>query len=189
MKIIFKNTKPRQIKKKSRHKKMKGNKYTGIKFTIKVKKLVHQIRLLVGMTEADFNLLYVRIIKKLFRFYRSLVSDILQAVIRALKRRRGYLLPVGSDSEVSFREHEVWTYAVFTATVLQCLMLICPDQSIEHLKNIIPSQGLLWLKRHSVLIEQWNAYLLDHDATVFAELIHIRLEKEDESESISFSSF
>ena len=156
-----------------------------VSFDAKLKKKIVRIQLLVGVTHADFNFLYVGMIQKLAVSYEPLLDEILKIVIKALRRRRGYLLPIGSDSEVSFREHEVWTYAVFTAAILKFILLNAPDQSLESLKPIVSLAGLLWLERYSDLIRQWNAYLLDTQETIFTELINMPLKEESEPESIS----
>ncbi len=151
----------------------------------KLKNKIVQIQLLVGVTHADFNFLYVGMIQKLAVSYEPLLDEILKIVIKALRRRRGYLLPIGSDSEVSFREHEVWTYAVFTAAILKFILLNVPDQSLKSIKPIVSLAGLLWLERYPDLIEQWNAYLLDTQETIFAELINFPLKEVHESSSLS----
>lgn len=173
MGIVFKNIKQRRNKNKSkgRHKKNKNKKYSIIKLSQKIKKQVHQIRLLVGMTEADFELLYLSVIEMFVLVHEPLCDDFFTVVINALKRRRGYLLPAGADSEVSFREYEAWTYAVFSAVVLKMLLIHGVDHSPDELKSILPPQGLLWLERHAVLIQEWNRYLMNDQDTIFAELI------------------
>ena len=112
------------------------------------KAAIRQIQLLVGVSHADFQFLYVETIKNLSISYEALFNDMLKTVIKALRQRRGYLLPIGSESEVSFREHEVWTYAVFTASILNFILLNVSEQSLATLKTIIPLAGLLWLKRY-----------------------------------------
>jgi hypothetical protein len=46
---------------------------------------------------------------------KTLLEKSWQRAIDALKIRRGYLLPFGSDAETCYREQDHWTYAVFTA--------------------------------------------------------------------------
>ena len=42
----------------------------------------------------------------------------LACTLNALKRRRGFLLPIGEVTEVHYLERDHWTYAVFTASML-----------------------------------------------------------------------
>jgi hypothetical protein len=52
---------------------------------------------------------------------RVLLDNSLGRVIRALNRRRGYLLPTGAEAEVIAAQADSWTYAVFLASLLQGL--------------------------------------------------------------------
>lgn len=173
MGIVFKNTKqPNNQKKGKREDQLgKSDMNSAVNFPADVKKYIHQIQLLVGVTQADFRLLYTNVIEKIIYLYEPFCHEILNIAINALKKRRGYLLPVGADSEVSFREHEAWTYAVFSAAVLKTLLAYIPDQAFDELKNILPSQGLLWLEWHVLLIQEWNNYLINGQDTIFSELI------------------
>lgn len=86
----------------------------------------------------------------------------------ALKLRRGYLLPFDSDAETCYREQDVWSYAVFTAALLDSLMKHF-HPSVPHLIDaILPASGLAWLKAYASVFKAWNSYLQENDKkTVF----------------------
>jgi hypothetical protein len=49
---------------------------------------------------------------------------VLQRTIVALKYRRSMMLPIGAPPELQYHEHDLWTYAVYTASLLMdCWML------------------------------------------------------------------
>lgn len=173
MEMVFKHTKQINNQKKAKRQDQQGSSdmSSAITFRAEIKKQIHKIQLLVGVTQADFRLLYISVIEKLMYLYEPLCNEVLKIAINALKRRRGYLLPVGADSEVSFREHEAWTYAVFLAAILKILLVHISDQSIDELKTILLEQGLSWLEQHALLIQEWDNYLINDQDTIFAELI------------------
>jgi hypothetical protein len=81
--------------------------------------------------------------------------------IAALKIRRAYLLPLGSDAETCYREQDVWTYAVFTGFLFKHLKSAL-NLSVETLtKALLPSTGLQWLKAHPTVFDEWQDYWLD----------------------------
>lgn len=49
----------------------------------------------------------------------GLLAKVLQRTIYALKKRQGLLLPPGSAVEEQYREQDIWTYALYTASLLQ----------------------------------------------------------------------
>ena len=63
---------------------------------------------------------------------RSLLQWSLKHAIAVLKFRRAYMLPMGADTETCYAEQDVWTYALFTATLLQaCRKIVdCFDIAI-----------------------------------------------------------
>ena len=82
-----------------------------------------------------------------------------QSGIDALKIRRGYMLPFGSDAETCYREQEIWTYAVLTAALgkTACVTLTQPIENI--IEALIPPKGYAWLKSYSSIFEIWKTYL------------------------------
>ncbi len=143
------------------------------------KYFVYQIQSLVGVTQADFQSLYVATIERFAKFLAesnqavdSIILDkILTKVILTLKRRRGYLLPIGSDSETSFREREEWTYAIFIAALFSHIE---KTDKLSVAKVLIPKEGFNWLQRNHTLFLCWSAYLsesTDRKNNVFSEII------------------
>lgn len=131
-------------------------------FSGDIKKLIHKIQQLVGVTQVDFQALYVQMIERLheqrteLQLDDTVVTRLLQNTIVALKKRQGYLLPLGSESETSFREREEWTYAVFIAALCQA---ITPAIRIEKVKVLMPEIGFNWLSRNTRLFASWCEYL------------------------------
>lgn len=133
--------------------------------------MIQKIQILVGVTQADFKKLYVTPLERFSIYQESLIKhkehDI-EVVIKALKRRRGYLLPIGADSETSFREAEEWTYAIFIAALLK--EVDC-DQRMEAMKIVLPEMGYAWLQRNAVLFEELMDYLEENKKTIFDEVV------------------
>ena len=142
-----------------------------------LKKYLNQIQQLSGVTQADFKLLYEQSITRYFDYLSEpnqpveseLLVNKLNPVVLALKRRRGYLLPLGADSEVIFREREEWTFSVFSAALLnQCSSTV--RQSLA--KALLPKQGYDWLQRNERLFALWSAYLDSNSANnIFSEIV------------------
>lgn len=94
------------------------------------------LKSLISITNQDFNELYLKCINKVAYFLQQLpglsterktsfgfLNDSVDKMLLSLKRRRSFMLPMGGDSEVCHREQDVWTYAVFSASLLQdCLI-------------------------------------------------------------------
>lgn len=141
-----------------------------------LKKQLHQIQQLTGVTQTDFTLLYETSVIH-FLDYMSEPNQLLEAdaieqqltpIVLALKRRRGYLLPLGADSEVAFREREEWTFAVFSAALLKQ----CDKASrIALTKALLPKQAYDWLQRNPTLFGLWQRYLQGDTKTVFSSIV------------------
>ena len=106
-----------------------NEKHEGSVSHLPIQKYINEIQKLTGVTQIDFQSLYVQTIERFSDYFQSpnqsvddtALIDSLNNTILALKRRRGYLLPLGSDSETSFREREEWTFAVFSAALLKAI--------------------------------------------------------------------
>jgi len=142
-----------------------------------LQKHCHALRLLTGVTAADFQSLYVSTLERCRDYLAdpsqpdndTLFCTVLAAVITTLKKRQGYLLPVGADSETVFREQEAWTFAVFTAA------LLTPIPAVDRMlvaKALLPRHGFAWLYRHPLLFTDWQQYLQGKSSTtLFTTLI------------------
>lgn len=139
--------------------------------------VIEKIKTLVGVTQADFQKLYLIAIQRFTEYKRtsnlaadeSLIINTLEQVILALKKRRGYLLPLGADSETSFRESEEWTYAVFIASLLK---EINPIIRFDIAKALIPAEGFAWLHRNKALFSLWESYLSGNNSnTIFGDIV------------------
>lgn len=137
---------------------------------------IKSLSILTCVTKNDFELLYVEAVNKFSEYIQAenpsykteLFIENLNTVINALKRRRGFLLPVGSDSESSFREREEWTYAVFSASLLQMLE---PSRRLNAALQILPKSAMTWLQRNRRLYELWVNYLQEGEINIFTEVI------------------
>ncbi len=137
---------------------------------------IQRIQALVGVTQADFHKLYVIAIQRFIEYIKSpnenidesLVVKKLEQIILALKKRRGYLLPLGADSETSFREAEEWSYAVFSAALFKEVDL---SIRVDIAKALLPPAGYAWLHRNKRLFSLWEDYLLGkNQPSIFSEI-------------------
>ncbi len=127
-------------------------------------RLIHHIQTLSGVTNNDFNALYVAAIGR-FSEYLAIpnqakssaeLTEVLDGAVLALKKRRGYLLPLGADSESAYREREEWTYAVFTGALFNRVSV---TSRFEVAKAILPTSAFAWLHRNQPLFVLWEGYL------------------------------
>lgn len=76
--------------------------------------------------------------------------------IIALKRRRGYMLPIGAGAEVVDEQKAIWTYAVFTGALLQDVV----RQQLKTANGIVellPNKGIEWLQQYPTVYQTWCA--------------------------------
>ncbi len=100
---------------------------------------LHELKQLVSVTPHYYEALYLKpllamaaIVQQLpypFQHHYEIKNGFLLAALdcalAALKFRRGYMLPLGADTETCYREQDAWTYAIFTAALLQeCWLLL-----------------------------------------------------------------
>lgn len=140
-------------------------------------KLIHQIQGLVGVTQADFRSLYIKTIQRFSEFLaipnqaadESPLFETLNDVVLSLRKRRGYLLPLGTDSETSFREQEEWTFAVFAASLLNHIDI---KSRFDIAEAILPGQAFAWLHRNKYLFALWKDYLQgDEKYNIFKQIV------------------
>ncbi len=139
--------------------------------------LIKKIQSLSGVTQGDFQSLYVKTIDHFIDYIsipneplntETVVEALNQAVL-ALKKRQGYLLPLGADSEISFRQREEWTFAVFVAALGD---FIDVTVRLAVIKALLPHQAYAWLHRNTPLFSLWVCYLQgDVSNNIFAKLI------------------
>ena len=144
---------------------------------LRSQKLIHQIQSLVSVTQPDFQSLYVKTIQRFSEFLaipnrpadESALIEALNDVVLTLRKRRGYLLPLGADSETSFREQEEWTFAVFAASLLNHIEI---KSRLDIAKAILPGEGFAWLHRNKKLFGLWEAYLQgDEQYNIFIKIV------------------
>ena len=94
---------------------------------------LYQLKHLVSVTPEDYQHYYMDLIQSVARLFQQLPSPCyekysqagdllkltLERVVTALKLRRAYMLPAGADTETCYKEQDVWTYAIFTASLLK----------------------------------------------------------------------
>lgn len=158
-------------------KKRDKKKATGKKEPSDYLKRIKQIQNLSGVTQKDFQNLYVKTIENFIHYINvpnqptdeSVIIKVLDRVVLALKKRQGYLLPLGSDSEIAFRQREEWTFALFVAALCDSIEVILRSSIV---KALLPTQAYAWLHRNTELFSMWQSYLKnDIKDNVFAELI------------------
>lgn len=140
---------------------------------------IKKIQSLVGITQQDFLKIYIKTVANFIEHIvkktsspeniTEQISLKLDEVILSLRKRQGYLLPLGADSEQVFREQEIWNYAIFTATLFND---ITEKDKFELAQSLIPLEPKQWIKRHSHIFEVWQSYLsLEPTNTIFNEII------------------
>lgn len=142
-----------------------------------LQKLIKKIQSLSGVTQGDFQSLYVKTIDNFIPYISmpneplntKTIVETLNLTVLALKKRQGYLLPLGADSEIAFRQREEWTFAVFVAVLGNSIDVTVRSAVI---KALLPSQAYAWLHRNTQLFSLWERYLQgDVTNNVLAELI------------------
>lgn len=152
----------------------------------RIRAKLNHLKTLVSLPAADYQCLYVQLVQQLVNrlsmttattWFSAFDATFGQAC-QALQQRRGWLLPPNSDSETSFREQEVWSYAIFTAALLkdshQWFFKRLPPESAHAIDLecgkthgsvlllatvLIPAAGLDWLCRHEHVYRLWSAVM------------------------------
>ncbi len=141
-----------------------------------VKTALAQLKLLCGVTQADFIKLYENTLKRYLDFTlepnvafdTAKLNNELKQLIRSLRKRQQYLLPLNSDSEVSFREREIWSFAVFSASLM---MNISRTHRLVISKVILGHTAFAWLYRNKHLFKQWSCFLKEERNTIFDKIV------------------
>ncbi len=144
-------------------------------------KLIKLIRDLTCLTQHDFDTIYIKTINNFIAYVNNnpIIHKTLTQVIFAMRKRQAYLLPIGSESERSFREREEWTFAVFTAALCHA---IAPALRQTVIRELIPCVVFTWLQRNTELFSTWQSYLTgDKQDNIFAEIIdqHFLIAEDD----------
>ena len=100
--------------------------------------------------------------------------------INALKIRRGYLLPFGSDAETCYREQEVWSYAVFTAALCYRTASHFHPANADWYKAIFPPAGIQWLEAYPAIFQSWNVYVQQGDNSTAFYQVERRLKRAEQ---------
>ncbi len=107
--------------------------------SLQTQKSINQIKMLVGVTQNDFQKLYIDTIARFSKFINTNnIDETLKSTVLALKRRRGYLLPIGTDSETCFRECEEWMFAIFIGALLSQVEL---ELRLDAAKTILSTKN------------------------------------------------
>jgi hypothetical protein len=104
---------------------------------------VIELRQLISAPNDIYKELYLPTLYNFMEFCQSMPTELenaipyslltmrLELAIAVLKLRRGHMLPQHSNSETVAEEESVWTYALFTASLLTNIHYIQSDRSIE----------------------------------------------------------
>ncbi len=142
-----------------------------------IQQQIYPLQTLTGVTKNDFYILYVNTLERFAAYLaepnqtidETAFNNILKNVIIALKKRQGYVLPLGADSETSFREREEWTFAIFTAALFKTMDV---TTRFAVAKALLPTQGFAWLHRNTTLFTLWQRYLQgDVQQNILADII------------------
>lgn len=101
-------------------------------------KKLQQLKQLISITDMDYQMQYSYLLSCFAEYIQRLPHPVhpdydhvggfleytLDILIASLKFRRGYMLPLGSDTETCYREETQWTYGIFLAALLQDCWII-----------------------------------------------------------------
>lgn len=127
-----------------------------------------EMRSIVSASKNDFGLLYINVVEKAKNILEKNESHnknekiffVLDNIISTLKIRRAFMLPIGSDTETCYQQHDVWSYALFTAVLIKTVSAEVNHQKlIELAEQLIPQTGLNWLKKYDQVFTSWCDYL------------------------------
>lgn len=113
---------------------------------------IKQIWPLVSLTQADFKRIYVATVNNFLAVEhdQEVCEQALLRATQALKLRRGYMLPIGSDAETCYREQEIWTYAVFISSLM--------SHRWSDLHEVLPEITMAWIDRHPNVAKAIKAF-------------------------------
>lgn len=92
---------------------------------------LYEVKQLVSVTQDEWESYYLATIYRFAEYVQALpdrmfveysghyglLSHALDRAVAALKLRRGYMLPFGGDTETCYREQDIWTLAIFIASL------------------------------------------------------------------------
>ena len=129
---------------------------------------LRELKSLISVTPHYYELLYLQPLYAFSQLVQQLPHPnkkdqwlliALERVIAALKLRRGYMLPLGADTESCYSEQDAWTYAIFTAALFQDCWLVLGAFQIT-IKDKKRSDTYLWqpLIQPSILHDQYYRF-------------------------------
>ncbi len=99
------------------------------------------------------------------------LNTVWQYGIDALKIRRGYMLPLGSDAETCYQAQEIWTYAVFTVVLIHRVIKQENSPVMNLIESLLPDAGPKWLEAYPSVFSAWNNSVKERDKkTVFYQI-------------------
>ena len=121
---------------------------------------IAEIRAMVGISKRLWEALYFETLINLAQYIQGLpaseahhhsdrgglLTHTIDTATQALRIRRGKLLPPNSDAEVVTKYKDVWTYAVFTASLCHDLAKPITDMSVE------------LLDKNKTLLGRWSPF-------------------------------
>lgn len=126
---------------------------------MEIQALLATLKHVVSVTPEDFQILYAKPLQAIAaQQAMEVFAQTSARILAVLKQRRAYMLPFGADTETCYQQQDSWTYALFTAALLQ-------NEETLSAEKYIPIRGLQWLKSFPALYEVWSAYLNGKAAT------------------------
>lgn len=118
-------------------------------------KHINKLASLVSVPERHFYELYRSPVERFAEFVQQIpaseahhhagpggmLDHTLEVVMAALSIRRGYLLPPGSSVEIFAKKQDLWTYAVFTGSILHDIGKPLTDQVIHRYSMDVEAIG------------------------------------------------
>ncbi|WP_161624036.1 conjugal transfer nickase/helicase domain-containing protein [Methylohalobius crimeensis] len=133
---------------------------------------IDRIEALVGTTPEHFDRYYLPPLRRIAEYGRAgssaarriqpghILERTLTVAATALKLRLGYVLPPGAPPETAGHRRDLWTYAVFGASVIHGIAWIEagePAPADEYAFRILGEEGADWLSSDREAYAQWCA--------------------------------
>lgn len=136
---------------------------------------LYELKQLVSVTQNPYQSLYLSLVYKFAEFvqglpdmqnsaydhHKGLLKHAFVRALTALKYRRGYMLPVGADTETCYKQQEIWTYAIFTAALLKDIWQIAAFYKIM-IFDPIGNRQYIWQPLSGISLPKERYYRFEY---------------------------
>ena len=154
-------------------------------------KLMQSVWKLVSTTREDFDMLYGATLSQ----YQSVIRDeehlnkALQRTLHVLKIRRGFMLPKGRDAETCYQQHSVWTFALFTSSLMldaYKFLNIPSDKNGDAIQRVLPKHVKKWISEYPNVLEtfRFDPENIRSSHNVLAEIIYQAQKRKSKSKQV-----